>query len=778
MERNRRAEAKRQLAEKRAAVGRPDVLPAYEFLYQTHTESGEIARFKVAKGGRGKGASWAIADRLLDKSHMHPSLILCTREVQNSIADSVHRLLVNRIRQLGYSEFFHSTNHSIKNLVTGSEFLFRGLNDLTVDSVKSMEGITDVWLAEAHNVGAKSWLVLEPTIRTEGSTLYVDYNPDAEDAPTNVKFTTECPDNAIVRHLTYKDNPYFPDVLEKLRQQAYAKIENAQNEEAREQMQLDYNHVWLGATRKINKASIFGAHYVVEAFIPLTDAGEWDGPYDGADWGFSQDPTVRIRCWIHTKLNGRKRLCIEREAYGVGVELNDLPAMFDVFPDSRKTRIRADNARPETISHMKNAGFNIMAADKWKGSVEDGIEHMRGAYDVIVVHPRCTETEKEMKLYSYKVDRLTKEILTDTIDAWNHCLTADTLVETDSGAIRIAALVGKTGMVKTLQGLKRFHNVRCTSRSETIYKIETDSGSDIQCTADHMILTDKGWIPAIALSPEYRIVSIDKQPIRYGNDKCQSILNTREGGITSAKTGITFAQCQSICIGKYGLSITASHRQGLIYTTKTMINRTMTSIISKSLLASSIKSIMKMKCCLKTGKNGAFDLSKISKIQPKNGINQMQAVNGIKNITKRWLNPCMFEFQRYVQDARNKLMSRWDARLHTALTLVNLVTGANKGSITFNDNVLNVESSLSAENIAIKDVAVASVPVFYDAIKKITKLSSEPVYNMEVEDVHHFAINGGLIVHNCIDAIRYALDPLITRKKGSHLFGKASGKPV
>lgn len=381
-------------------------------------------RFKVPKGGRGKGASWAIADRLLEKAHTQPSLILCTREVQNSIADSVHRLLVNRIRALGYGEFFRITKTSLTSLASGSEFLFRGLNDLTVDSVKSMEGITDVWVAEAHNVGAKSWMVLEPTIRTEGSMLYVDYNPDEEAAPTNVKFTRELPDNAVVRHLTYADNPYFPEVLEKLRQQALDRVENAPNEEAREQAQLDYNHVWLGATRKVSKASIFGAFHIIEEFDPLTDAGTWDGPYDGADWGFSQDPTVRLRLWIHTKLNGKKRLCIEREAYGVGVEMKDLPAMFDVFPDSRKTRIRGDNARPETISHLKGEGFNIIAAEKWKGSVEDGVEHMRGVYDIIVCHPRCTYTARELVLYSYKVDKLTGEILTDIVDKNNHCMDA------------------------------------------------------------------------------------------------------------------------------------------------------------------------------------------------------------------------------------------------------------------------------------------------------------------------------------------------------------------
>lgn len=433
-----RKNAQEQLETKRRSLGKPKVLPAYEFLYETRMPNGEPVRFKCAKGGRGKGASWAIADRLLDKAHTQPSLVLCTREVQNSIADSVHRLLKNRIQALGYGEFFHTTQNSIKSLVSGSEFLFRGLSDLTVDAVKSMEGITDVWLAEAHNVGAKSWLVMEPTIRTDGSTFYIDYNPDADNAPTNVKFTTECPDNAIVRHLTFADNPYFPKELEKLRQQALKRIETAMNEDARMQAQLDYNHVWLGHTRKVNKASIFGARYQVEEFVPHDTPGKWEGPYDGADWGFSEDPTVRIRLWVHTAPNGRRRLCIEREAYGVHVETNDLPAMFDVFPDSRKTKIRADNARPETISHMKNAGFLIVAADKWKGSVEDGVAHMLG-YDVIICHPRCKYTETELRLYSYKTDRLTDEILTDIIDANNHCMDAaryalDPVIQRKKGA--------------------------------------------------------------------------------------------------------------------------------------------------------------------------------------------------------------------------------------------------------------------------------------------------------------------------------------------------------
>ena len=432
LEIQRRKQARQLLVTKVNRLGKPPIPQAFEFLYQP-------ARYKVVYGGRGKGASWSIARVLIDLAHTRKLLIVCTREVQNSIADSVHRLLSDQIRLLGYSEFFDVRANTIKSRVSDSEFIYRGLNDLTVDSIKSLEGADIVWCAEAHSMGAKSWRILPPTIRKPGSEIWVDFNPEDELAPTQQKFTVNPPRNAIIRHINYDQNPFFTAELEAERQESLARIENAPTDEAREQAQLDYNNVWLGATRKVSKASIFGNRFMVEAFDPLVDEGTWDGPYDGADWGFSNDPTVRIRLWIHTKLNGRKRLCIEREAYGHGVEIKDLPAMFDVFPDSRKVRIRGDCARPETISHMKGEGFNIIAADKWKGSVEDGVAHMGGAYDIIVCHPRCKYTAIELRLYSFKVDRLTGEVTTDILDANNHCMDAsryalDPLIQRKKGA--------------------------------------------------------------------------------------------------------------------------------------------------------------------------------------------------------------------------------------------------------------------------------------------------------------------------------------------------------
>ena len=126
-----------------------------------------------------------------------------------------------------------------------------------------------------------------------------------------------------------------------------------------------------------------------------------------------------VKLWIN-----KHKLYIEYEAHGYKTELDDIPELFDHIPDARKFKIRADNSRPETISYIKNKNFNIEACEKWPGSVEDGIAHLRGAYDKIVIHPRCVETIKEARLYSYKIDRLTDEVLPVIIDKHNHCIDA------------------------------------------------------------------------------------------------------------------------------------------------------------------------------------------------------------------------------------------------------------------------------------------------------------------------------------------------------------------
>lgn len=364
------------------------------------------ARYKVAYGGRGSAKSWNVARQALYLASQTKLRFLCAREFQNSIADSVHKLLADQATALGFTSY-QVQKTSIVNRVTGSEFLFVGLHH-NVESIKSLEGIDICWIEEAERVSEHSWSILTPTIRKPGSEIWITFNPAQETDPTYQRFVKNPPPDAIVRKVSWKDNPWLPEVLKN-----EAMHLRATDPEA-------YMHVWEGETWSRSDAQVLMGKWKIDEFTPKTG---WHGPYYGADWGFSQDPTALIRLWVEPLANGHGRLCVEHEAVKVGCDLMDTPALFDTVPDSRKYLIRADCARPETISHMKRAGFRIEGCPKWSGSVEDGIAHLR-SYDEIVVHPRCRNFIQECRLYSYKVDKLTNEVKPDLVDKHNHGMDA------------------------------------------------------------------------------------------------------------------------------------------------------------------------------------------------------------------------------------------------------------------------------------------------------------------------------------------------------------------
>ena len=368
------------------------------FLYQ------ERARYKVLYGGRGSLKSWSAARTLLLMGGERRLRILCAREFQNSIADSVHRLLADQIALMGMGDLYAVQKASIQG-TNGTEFIFAGLRH-NITSLKSLEGIDICWVEEAEAVSEESWQVLEPTIRTPGSEIWVTFNPGMETDPTYQRFVVRKRDDAIVVKVGWKDNPWLPAVLRK---------------QAEDMLRTDpeaYDHVWGGETWSRSEAQVFSGKWIVDEFTPVSGGRDrsknWDGPYYGADWGFAADPTVLVRAWIYDK-----RLYIEHEAFAVGCELDDTPALFDSVPGSRDHVIRADNSRPETISHIKQRGFNIEAVDKWPDSVKDGITCLRG-FDKIVIHPRCRNFQQEARLYKYKTDRLTGDILPVVIDKHNH----------------------------------------------------------------------------------------------------------------------------------------------------------------------------------------------------------------------------------------------------------------------------------------------------------------------------------------------------------------------
>lgn len=354
------------------------------------------ARYKIAYGGRGSGKSWAAARCLIVLAMQSKIRVLCTRQLQTSIANSVHKLLSDSIQELGLSDNFEITRDQIR-CKNGSEFFFKGIQN-NINEIKSIEGINYCWVEEAQSVSENSWEVLIPTIRKENSEIWVTFNPDREEDATYQRFVINPPPDTISRLVNYSENPWFPDVLRK------------EMEYCKEVDYGKYEHIWLGKTVIDTDAQIYHGKFELKEFKTPDDAIF----YYGADWGFANDPTAVVRCFIKDQC-----LYIDYESGGVGVEFEELPALFKKIPEINKWEIRCDSARPETISYMSRQGFRTVACPKWSGSVEDGIEYIR-SFRRIYIHPRCKHTYEEFKFYSYKQDKNTGDILPVVLDKDNH----------------------------------------------------------------------------------------------------------------------------------------------------------------------------------------------------------------------------------------------------------------------------------------------------------------------------------------------------------------------
>lgn len=363
------------------------------------------ARYKGAKGGRASGKSHFFAEAAVEAMVADPALrFVCIREVQRSLKFSAKSLIEKKIQALGVAHLFTVLDREIRRNHGRGVMIFEGMQDHTAESLKSLEGFGRAWVEEAQSLSARSLELLLPTIREEGSEIWFSWNPDQPDDPVDLLFA-DPPEGTALVHVNFTDNPFCPQVSK---------------DEARRMERVDpdaYAHIWLGAYNTRSDAQILKGKWVVDDFTPGPD---WDGPYHGADWGFAQDPNVLVRCWIH-----RGRLYVEHEAYKVGQDTDQIPAHWKAtVPGCERYVIRADSARPETISALRRAGFpRIEAAPKWSGSVEDGIAHLR-QYERIVIHERCEHAKEEARLYSYKVDPRTGDVLPVVIDKHNHVIDA------------------------------------------------------------------------------------------------------------------------------------------------------------------------------------------------------------------------------------------------------------------------------------------------------------------------------------------------------------------
>ena len=359
------------------------------------------ARYKAAFGGRGSGKSHFFAELWLDENIGEKKDFVCVREVQKDLQHSVKRLLELKIQTHNAGSYFDVQDKRILSS-QGGLTIFQGMQDHTAESIKSLEDFDRALIEEGQALSQRSVDLLRPTIRKPGSEIWVGWNPKLETDPIDALLRGENPPpDAVVVKANYTDNPWFPEVLQK------------EMEYDRKRDPDKYAHIWLGEYQRNSEARVFKNWKIEEFEVDQTAVKR-----QGADWGFSIDPTTLVQCYI-----AGKKLYVPYEAYMIGCEIVDTPSLFMTVPESERWPITADSARPDTISHMRKHGFpKMMAAVKGPKSLEEGVEFLQ-SYD-IVVHPRCKHLADELTLYSYKIDKLTGAVLPILEDKDNHLIDA------------------------------------------------------------------------------------------------------------------------------------------------------------------------------------------------------------------------------------------------------------------------------------------------------------------------------------------------------------------
>ena len=220
------------------------------------------ARYRILYGGRGGSKSWNIARALLLKGCEQTIRVLCAREYQTSIKDSVHKLLCDQIYNLGIEAHYEITERTIRG-INGTEFIFVGIKNNT-NNVKSIEGIDICWVEEAQSVSPNSWNVLVPTIRKKDSEIWISFNPELPTDETWKRFVLNPPENSVIQKINWSDNPWFPEVLDMERRSLQARDIEA------------YNNVWEGIPRQ----TIDGAIFAKEVTMAELQGRICNVPYD------------------------------------------------------------------------------------------------------------------------------------------------------------------------------------------------------------------------------------------------------------------------------------------------------------------------------------------------------------------------------------------------------------------------------------------------------------------------------------------------------------------
>ena len=368
-------------------------------------------------GGRNSMKTWSAMTWAVLELAANPVNIIFARQFQNSMRDSSHRAVADRIRALGLGGFDIQRNVILHR--NGGEISFIGL-ERHPDSVRSKENVRAVVVEEAHVITQNSISILEPTLRRPGARAIYVWNRVKESDPVDAMFYGSADDNEPpVIHTTWEDNPFVPPSVV----QDVIRHRSRDPEGAR--------HTWGGLPKIRSDARVFPDSSFrvadIDDQVPERLAPRW-----GADFGDTH-PSVLVQLYVW----GRT-LYIRDEAYQAGVGVDETPALFagsspdgrwanprgfPGIPGARTARIRADSAGKAYIRHLKKVGFTrIKPAKKGPGSIENGVARIK-SFD-IVIHPRCVHTLDEFRTHQRVVDRKTEEVTDEYEDANNHAVDA------------------------------------------------------------------------------------------------------------------------------------------------------------------------------------------------------------------------------------------------------------------------------------------------------------------------------------------------------------------
>nr|DAK39446.1 MAG TPA: large terminase [Caudoviricetes sp.] len=708
------------------------------------------ARYKGAHGGRGGGKSHFFAEAIVEAHLLDPnSKTVCIREIQKSLRHSVKALIEAKIEKLGVLSHFDIQRDLILNRYGDGLIIFQGMQDHTADSIKSLEDFDRAWIEEAQTISARSLRLLRPTIRKAGSEIWASWNPENETDPIDQLLRGEGKQpGSIVVEVNLHDNPFAS-------KETWDEYANDRERAKRRQAEgdknawADFEHVWHGKYAVLSAAQVLAGCYRIEAFEPQT---RWDGPYFGVDWGFASDPTVMVKCWI----DGRT-LYVEQEAWGEHVETVDTPALFDRIEGARQHVIRADSARPEMISHLRNHGYpGMRAVDKWPGSVEDGIGWLRGMD--IVIHPDCKHAQEEARLWSYKTDRQTGDVLPKLEDrnnhVWDACIAHGEKVATLRGNIPVQDVVAGD-CVATRSGWKPVLAAAMTHADKPVYRLET-AGQTLRATGDHRVfVVGKGFIRLDSIEPGDAVIILE-------NTQCNTLKPSAMAGLIGADTPTQAAaptasisaarptgSANAICTGKSGWTTTAPSLTAGTSTTKTAIVKT-----TALRIWNACRRVNTLASGINLGAGGVMSLSRgwhASVRSPKHGTLRRKDWQSTAKLA-HWRTRIFRGWKNLVRTAaRLSSPAIWGIRTSIAPTPASLPPGASPAWTT-KPAVAPAAGWCSSQTSMPKPAVAAAI------VQHVSDDGRAPVYDLMVAEAEEFFASG-VLVHNC----RYACAPMIRR---------------